>query len=104
MVELDLAVLVITVPPPGWGVGGWKQKRNEKKRIEGIRSESEMPFVQELCASPLITVLIHCGTPAAHFQYMCIKCKWKWDFPGDPVVKTPCSQCRGHRFHPWSGN
>ena len=26
------------------------------------------------------------------------------DFPGGPVVETPCSQCRGHEFHPWSGN
>ena len=25
------------------------------------------------------------------------------DFPGSPVVKTPCSQLRGHRFDPWSG-
>ena len=22
------------------------------------------------------------------------------DFPGDPVVKSPCSQCRGLRFNP----
>ena len=26
------------------------------------------------------------------------------DFPGGPVVKTPCFQCRGHEFDPWSGN
>ena len=26
------------------------------------------------------------------------------DFPGGPVVKTPCSQCRGPGFDPWSGN
>ena len=26
------------------------------------------------------------------------------DFPGGPVAKTPCSQCRGPRFDPWSGN
>ena len=25
------------------------------------------------------------------------------DFPGSPVSKTPCSQCRGPRFDPWSG-
>ena len=25
------------------------------------------------------------------------------DFPGGPVVKTPCFHCRGPRFHPWSG-
>ena len=26
------------------------------------------------------------------------------DFPGGPVVKTLCFQCRGGRFNPWSGN
>ena len=27
-----------------------------------------------------------------------------WDFPDGPVAKTPCSQCNGPRFNPWSGN
>ena len=26
------------------------------------------------------------------------------DFPGGPVGKTLCSQCRGPRFDTWSGN
>ena len=26
------------------------------------------------------------------------------DFPGGPVVKTPCFHCRGHWFDPWLGN
>ena len=26
------------------------------------------------------------------------------DFPGGPVAKTLCSQCRGPRFDPWLGN
>ena len=26
------------------------------------------------------------------------------DFPGDPVVKTMCFQCRGRGFDPWSGD
>ena len=26
------------------------------------------------------------------------------DFPGSPVVKTPCSQYRQHGFNPWLGN
>ena len=26
------------------------------------------------------------------------------DFPGGPVVKTLCSQCKGHCFNPWSEN
>ena len=25
------------------------------------------------------------------------------DFPGGPVAKTLCSQCRGPGFNPWSG-
>ena len=31
--------------------------------------------------------------------------RWKisQDFPGDPVAKTPCFQCRGHAFDPWPG-
>ena len=26
------------------------------------------------------------------------------DFPGGPVVKTPCFHYRGHGFDPWLGN
>ena len=26
--------------------------------------------------------------------------KWRRDFPGGPVVKTPHFQCRGRRFNP----
>ena len=26
------------------------------------------------------------------------------DFPGGPLDKTPCFQCRGPEFDPWSGN
>ena len=26
-----------------------------------------------------------------------------WDFPGSPVVKTPCFHCRGHGFDPSRG-
>ena len=27
-----------------------------------------------------------------------------WEFPGRPVVKTPCFQCWGYGFNPWLGN
>ena len=30
--------------------------------------------------------------------------KAKGDFPSAPVAKNLCSQCRGLRFDPWSGN
>ena len=58
--------------------------------------------------------------PWRHFSFWTSRCFWsrlcchsqanwdnesqntkQWDFL---VVKTPHSQCRGHRFHPWSGN
>ena len=39
-------------------------------------------------------------SPLLHF--CCEVCSW--DFPGSPVVKTPCFHCRGCRFNPWSGN
>lgn len=29
---------------------------------------------------------------------------FNWDFPGGPVVKTPCFHCRGCRFNPRPGN
>ena len=28
--------------------------------------------------------------------------KSRQDFSGGPVAKTPCSQCRGPKFYPWS--
>ena len=26
------------------------------------------------------------------------------EFPGGPMVKTPCFHCRWHKFYPWSGS
>ena len=40
-------------------------------------------------------------------QWVATAGDWKvkpGDFPGNPVVKTPCSLCRGRGFTPWSGN
>ena len=34
----------------------------------------------------------------------CSKSMSYWDFPGGSVVKTPCSQCMGHRFMPGLGS
>ena len=33
-----------------------------------------------------------------------IRYRESWDFPGGPMAKIPCSQCRGPGFNPWSGN
>ena len=44
--------------------------------------------------------------PEKHRLIRFIRLKWRSrkDFPGGPVAKTPCSQCREPRFNPWSGN
>ena len=36
-------------------------------------------------------------------ECQCLRCG-SWDFPGGPVAQIPCSQLRGPRFDPWSGN
>ena len=41
-------------------------------------------------------------TPNAGNNLKSFKGKW-WGFPGRPVGKTPCSQCRGPGFDLWSG-
>ena len=39
------------------------------------------------------------------YMYIILKLNFKeWDFPGDAVVETLSSQCRGPGFDPWSGN
>ena len=37
-------------------------------------------------------------------QIELIRNQWEGNFPGGPVAKTPCSQCRGPRFDPRSGS
>ena len=37
-----------------------------------------------------------------YFTYLCRKDDI--DFPGGPVAKPPCSQCKGPGFDPWLGN
>ena len=41
---------------------------------------------------------------AALFKNPGLRYLWFGDFPGGPGGKAPCSQCRGPRFDPWSGN
>ena len=44
------------------------------------------------------------GTQALRF-YITRSIETFWDFHGcGPVVKTQCSQCRGHKFNLWLGN
>ena len=51
--------------------------------------------------SPLFAFLISHFMP--HFRGATVK-SLSGDFPGGPVVKTPCAQSRGPRFDPWSEN
>ena len=53
---------------------------------------SSFPFVSS------VFVIAHCS------NIVMTALKLLWEFPGGPVVRTPCFHCRGHRFDPWSGN
>ena len=43
------------------------------------------------------------GTEHTH-THTSVKITEKRGFPGGPVAETLCSQCRGPRFDPWSGD
>ena len=59
-----------------------------------------------------VTIFLNSIYIACNFQMTRAKCNCcpseyvgeNRDFPGGPVAETPCSQCRGPEFHPWSGN
>lgn len=44
------------------------------------------------------------GLSSKQALFILFKIQRNRDFPGGLVGKTPCSQCKGSRFHPWSGN
>ena len=76
---------------PNWEATGlaWHSLSTFLNQVPRYRYASQIPL-----PLPLHNMIIHCGLK---------KCKIR-DFPGGPVPKTPCSQCRGSRFDPWSGN
>ena len=44
------------------------------------------------------------GLSSKQALFILFKIQRNRDFPGGLLGKTPCSQCKGSRFHPWSGN
>ena len=65
---------------------------------------------QSIFLCPVLWLLESCSLlnillcPSVSSDLQKLKVKSLWDFPGDPVAKTPYSQCRGPRFKSWSGN
>ena len=45
-----------------------------------------------------------CSEPSQDSYLTQVRSPGPGDFPNGPVVKTPCSHCREHGFHPWLGN
>ena len=52
----------------------------------------------------LVDILSSASQGAGPWVGTALKCRLSYDFPGGPVVKTPCFQCRGHEFNPSLGN
>ena len=49
----------------------------------------------------VMSLLFNMLSTLHHFKY---NQERRMVFPGDPVIKPPSFQCRGHWFNPWSGN
>ena len=78
-----------------WGRGGWGRRR--------VGGASQWRRVR-LLAQQFYGKDGVLGVQQDHSQSSTNIEDVSWDFPGAPVVKTPCFHCRGHRFNPWSGN
>ena len=96
---LYLLIYVRSPSRPAGGSWGWKERM----------------LVQDganLCATwPLDwRVKITCKRAIKWLDHVFSSVLWKWgkvlvwDFPGSPVVKNQCFDCRGHGFNPWLGS
>ena len=65
----------------GWGVGQRVPRNQRRPREKGVPYRDQQENVET-------------SQQREHLR----------DFPANPVVKTLHSQCRGHRFNPWSRN
>ena len=74
--------------------------------VRGVlgRMDSCISTEESLCyPAEIIIALLIDYTPIQNKKFF-LKSAAFWNFPGGPVVKTPCSPRRGHRFDPCSGN
>ena len=100
-------------PFPGWcqesnrhlpwagGGSGWKKASSIQCALHVLITRG----VKCIISYPMGRVQVH-----LHPNYVQLKIKHYWDFPGSPVVKNffptvddSTHQCRGHEFDPWSG-
>ena len=74
---------------------------------------SESGKIENVWCFKLLSLDTICYTVVEHTQILIkkqnillvwIKKNKTQDFPGSPVVKTPCLHCREHGFNPWLGN
>ena len=70
-----------------------------ENRFEVTRAGLEEEVVERYCS---IVTESQCEKMKKFWRYCTSTIPW--DFPGGPVIKTLCFQCRGRRFDPWSGN
>ena len=86
-----------------------------KSRIAGSYSNSTFNFwrnFQTVSQGSCIGLPLHqqcmrapiSSHPHQHLLLLILKMTIIQEFPDDLVVKTLCSQGRGHRFSPWLGN
>lgn len=70
---------------------------------EGPTTRDLLPNVHDCRWDQLVGHAQSCDTDLPNTAFPS-KAGWKRDVTGGPAVKSPGSQCRGHRFDSWSGN
>ena len=87
----------------GLGRFHMSNKRGHRNEKPSQRNKKQLPL-----AATRESLHTATKTQCSHKQRkgkMCVSFKDSTgDFPGGPMAKTLESQCRGPRFHPWSGN
>ena len=75
------------------------------RQVQGYPAcEPEFTFRFPETSAPALTTVWWVQPPAQREPRKCMLKTSRWDFPGGPVAKTPCTQRRRPRFDPWSGN
>ena len=69
-------------------------------RSTGAETREELPLA---ASRESLLAAMKAGTANKYIKVKKKKKGLHWDFPGSPVVKTPCFHCRKHGFHPWLG-
>ena len=83
-------------------------KEKYKKEIKDLLKYHFPEIIVNILVNLFLDLQVYVHRRRSRFEefyinQLILKGSWR-DFPGGPVVKSPCFQCRGWGFDPWLGN